>query len=889
MEQIQVVNKDGYYDCDINISTEEWINILGDSDLTPSNTWKALLGFYNSPNHTANCKELDIGNPNAYKNPISSFGKRVQDKLNRFQVLTTKGKDGDYFIIPMKGFDKKSAFEWTVRPELVKAISIALKFQEKLLPEAIEQYKQKLRNDPTYWEGDPNDKKKFGEKYKWEAIAHFLNHWQDVEASKFAEMFDNATEKTKNLLAAGNSLPRKMILIVAKHKPQEIKEMFQKLYENNDNFNLDDQDSVSRVRECIEGFIQEAKNLTPIIKNLEKPDQENYKLFQDTNAVSTYLWLRYPDFYYKYAYGIYSSVRQKLGLYQFFIIDDGSVDSVLQGFAMYDKIRAMLKNDKELVEMINSRVENLHLEKDFEDDFRTATIDFGYFVSKHFHPNIQQIQENTIMSNNPHQDIVDLLKYKKNVILQGAPGTGKTYSTAAIALGILGVEDVDFSDHETVMDKYDDMVKIKQIFFTTFHQSTDYEDFVEGLKPKIHKDENGDPLGVTYEVEDGIFKKVCKSAVDLLDETGKFNQGNNSNTPLPKIDVTDENLTIYKVSLGNKRIKKEYHKTDSFKKGYIKCYAGENFEPYKQFKEMKKGDIVIVLASKLSFDAIGIVTSEPYKIDDPSDKENERRNVRWIFKGKEYPYSRILKPKYHDREFSTWTAHKINKEYLNLTKLQKLIDIYQNKEDNNDETIEDATRNSSAVLIIDEINRGNVSKIFGELVTLLEADKRIGCAHQITVTLPYSKKKFNVPSNVYIIGTMNTTDRSTGTLDYAVRRRFAFVTLKANPGVIQLDIAQKLFSNIEAFIEKYRPKDMEIDDLMVGHSYFMTEKVDELKLKIKYEVVPLLKEYCNDGLLTCSLDELNKRIKAWENLEVYDDSSVETKDETDDEEDEDQE
>ena len=186
----------------------------------------------------------------------------------------------------------------------------------------------------------------------------------------------------------------------------------------------------------------------------------------------------------------------------------------------------------------------------------------------------------------------------------------------------------------------------------------------------------------------------------------------------------------------------------------------------------------------------------------------------------------------------------------------------------------------SVVLIIDEINRGNVSKIFGELITLLEADKRDKGNHPIKVTLPYSKTLFGVPSNLYIIGTMNTTDRSTGTLDYALRRRFAFVTLKSDPNVIVKHyeklgnddlkaIAIDLFNNIKAFITnpKHLCGDLCIVDLMVGHSYFMASSKEELQCKVEFEIIPLIAEYINDGILTVNDQEKEKAFDAWESLQ----------------------
>ena len=296
-----------------------------------------------------------------------------------------------------------------------------------------------------------------------------------------------------------------------------------------------------------------------------------------------------------------------------------------------------------------------------------------------------------------------LLSKKHNIILQGAPGTGKTYNTAAIALNALDITDVDLTDHKAVMIRYDELLG-KQIFFTTFHQSLDYEDFVEGLKPHVQTDNKGNSIGVTYEPEDGIFKRACNAA-----------------------------------------------QTD--------------------------------------------------------------------------------------------------------------------------------TTNKPVVLIIDEINRGNVSKIFGELITLLESDKRSQGNHPIKVILPYTKTEFGVPSNLYIIGTMNTTDRSTGTLDYALRRRFAFVTLQSDRSVIEKhydklgnanlrDMAVALFDDIKKFIEspKHLCGDMSIDDLMVGHSYFMAEDEEELKDKVEYEIIPLINEYINDGILNVKNEEKKTAFDSWLSL-----------------------
>lgn len=414
-----------------------------------------------------------------------------------------------------------------------------------------------------------------------------------------------------------------------------------------------------------------------------------------------------------------------------------------------------------------------------------------------------------------------LLKSKHNIILQGAPGTGKTYNTAAIALSVLGIDGVDLDNHDEVMKKYEEL-QDDRIFFTTFHQSLDYEDFVEGLKPRVQSNENGESLGVTYEPEDGIFKRACNAVV--TDDSKDI------------IECIDDYLQKIK-GFENRR--------------EIPTVTGKS----SLYVWWNEGNKTVSSRSTNS-------TSQSEESYSPSPLNIEKIKAQALGKGCENNW----------QQYAQAFIEAVKKEYH-------------------------AKTDKSVVLIIDEINRGNVSKIFGELITLLEADKRDRGNHPIKVTLPYSKTLFGVPSNLYIIGTMNTTDRSTGTLDYALRRRFAFVTLKSDPNVIVKHyeklgnddlkaIAIDLFNNIKAFITnpKHLCGDLCIDDLMVGHSYFMASSKEELQCKVEFEIIPLIAEYINDGILTVNDQEKKKAFDAWESLQpvqIVDDEDEDNIDEED--------
>jgi 5-methylcytosine-specific restriction protein B len=422
-----------------------------------------------------------------------------------------------------------------------------------------------------------------------------------------------------------------------------------------------------------------------------------------------------------------------------------------------------------------------------------------------------------------NNELFDLLKIKKNVILQGAPGTGKTYDTAALALSMidgLPVRDTDEDDksfHKKVMDEYEKhLIKFDeegnvagdgQIGFVTFHQSMDYEDFVEGIKPKT---KDG---AVSYNIEDGIFKAISELAKSNFEDSQK-------------------NKEELKSELDTKTV----------------------FERYcaKIRDELRENDSVELMAkSKLKIREVPCKSDGSAKsisLSKTADSPNQTLSIDMVvrdypkFKKGEIKSYEDIKPKFESK--SLYHGNAIY--YFELFKKMKAFE-----DENKISTDAQKVELKNYVLIIDEINRGNVSKIFGELISLLEADKRVGGDHPLTVTLPYSKEPFSVPSNLYIIGTMNTTDRSVGSIDYAVRRRFAFVTLEADENKVPEGNARNLFNAVKNFLNKSK-YDMDIEDLMVGHSYFMTSDKDSLKMKWQYEILPLLMEYHKDGIISKS-------------------------------------
>lgn len=229
--------------------------------------------------------------------------------------------------------------------------------------------------------------------------------------------------------------------------------------------------------------------------------------------------------------------------------------------------------------------------------------------------------------------------------------------------------------------------------------------------------------------------------------------------------------------------------------------------------KMRKGDIVLSCYSATTIDAIGVITGD-VEWHEEYNHYRRLRTVNWIAKGLNFDIV-------SEFDLPTLTLSTVYRLKLDVSQVLQVLDKVG-------KTKVKVTSHETRphVFIIDEINRGNVSKVFGELITLLEEDKREGEAQELSVTLPYSGKPFSVPPNVYVIGTMNTADRSIALMDTALRRRFSFTEVMPDSSVLDgievegVDIPRMLDAmnrRIELLYDR---------EHTLGHAYFIPLKND---------------------------------------------------------------
>ena len=402
------------------------------------------------------------------------------------------------------------------------------------------------------------------------------------------------------------------------------------------------------------------------------------------------------------------------------------------------------------------------------------------------------------------------------------------------------------------LGSYRALVKEGRVEFITFHQSYGYEEFVEGLRPDTGGDEGDGEAGHGFRLvaTDGVLKRIAERARKVAVPTGA------------SFDFADRR--IFKMSLGDYTNPERKHILDEcIQNEYVLLnYGGEvdwsdgrfddgqqilerwqedypeangrdsNVMSIRQFRaRMKVGDLVIVPKGPRRFRAVGEVIGRYQFVPRNDETYPHRRDVRWHWHDADdgKPFSELRNVPFGRRT--------INELDQNLVRLEHLRSYLRHFE-----------RSLPHVLVIDEINRANVSKVMGELVTLPEEDKREGGANEVAVTLPHSRQRFTLPANLHILGTMNTADRSIALLDTALRRRFDFEELPPDPeklrhaqdetGIDLPAVLRAMNERLEWLVDR---------DHLIGHAWLMGARTrEDVDQAMRRKIIPLIGEYFYD-------------------------------------------
>ena len=792
-------------------------------------------------------------------------------------------------------------------------------FDQFRLKDVLAQYKQSFVS--TQWGN---------EKYKWEAVKWFQDNW-DVNASDFPEMLSRSLDKTFNLLASNNNFPKGMIVGFAKAAPEEVRAMFIALF-----------DESQDVFERMNAFKMQSSIL------LEKYGNGAAQHYQYENAISTYLWLRYPDKYYIYKFGEVKTVSSELESdYRF--KKGAYADNIRNFLRLYDEISAALKEDTELVNLFQSQLTDTCYP---DPELKTLTIDVGFYISRLYS------QENA----------------EKAEAAAWFPSDYTPGLTEEDWLALLGDDKVFTTGSLEIMKRmkdYGGQATCTQLAVKYGETKNFYLTGSTALAKRV-VEKTGCPVLTDDKNENSKWWPVLYiGRYATKDEQGSYiwKLRDELSAALDKIDLSGIELYVAAAPGEEDRgywwlnANPKIWSYSDIAVGEVQSYTlynenGNKRRIFQNFLDAKAGDMIIGYESnpvkqivaigrvsaeqdgeKLFFEKVEGLTSP---IDYATLKEcPELERMEYfqnpqgsLFKLTRGEYDFILdmireeNPVSTDAAIDAYTKSDfLDEVYMTEKRYENLVAVLRNKkniilqgapgvgktfaarrlawsmmgekDDNRIEfvqfhqnysyedfmmgykPVEDGFElkygifyrfcqkaanqpDKEFLFIIDEINRGNMSKIFGELLMLIERDYR-----GTKATLAYNGLSFSVPRNLYIIGMMNTADRSLAMIDYALRRRFSFFEVEPgfdSEGFIHY---QNGLNNetLNELISKVKDLNHEIaldkslgKGFCIGHSYFCGRDVctDEwLHSIVNYDILPMLSEYW--------FDDPNK-LQRWENI-----------------------
>ena len=820
---------------------------------------------------------------------------------------------------------------------------------EKLAP-IIEGYKTYF---PEHWKN---------EQYKWEAVKHFQDNW-DIEAEDFGAMFKKATEKAGNLLGSAHSYPRGMILEFAKADNEAVRQMFIKLYD----------ESVD-LSERIETFVNTSEEL-----RIKYNDGTWNNHYQNTNAISVYLWLRCPDKYYIYKYEIYRDVANELES-SFQPKKRYSPNNIVGGYAMYDEICSALQVDKDIREMLdNALTENCYP----DTNLKTLTIDFGFYLCRFYHDEqnkgteelslgdvkLDDDTEEKTLSVLPDDDMpvinTWLLNYNPSIWDWDKQDDELNYGNIKKIVNSGGTVFLSWKCASKKIKQGDRVFIIKLgsaprgIFATGYATSGSFDSEYTEDDGTISSERLVDICitGVLdYHTEEILPQKLLKekfpeqqwspqgSGISIRPDAAKWLIENFGKTTPKDNSIVASNSEFLKYfapliqairELGCSATRKEVHEKvielmdiseDELsityeKTGAIKVlnqidFARNDLAHEGLISSETKGiwaltelgmniDMTMELAGLIHMKWVKINTAkrkgEPIPEIDLSKYYKKRIDSKYI--KDDFIREAFITESQYNKLFSlilrkkniilqgapgvgkTFSAKRLAYSIIGEKNENRVCMVQFHQNYSYEDFIMGYRPNDSGgfdlqsgvfynfcgrckenpdkpyFFIIDEINRGNLSKIFGELLMLIETDKR-GDKHKIN--LVYGGTVFYIPDNLYIIGMMNTADRSLAMIDYALRRRFSFYTM--HPAFEKADengfsdyakeISCTLYHSVIETIIKLN-KAIKEDSALgkgfeIGHSYFVPdnpEVIDDewVKNVVEYEIIPLIEEYWFDN------------------------------------------